>query len=188
MRMGVAKNTKPAGISDEAVKNATGKTWKQWIGELDKAGGKKFDHQSITKYLADHYDLGGWWCQMVTVGYEQGTGKRAKHEKPGGFEISRTKVVDVSLPLLFKAWASPAGRSKWLADAPVKIRTSITNKSMRITWKDGVQIVSVNFYEKGKGKSQVAVQHGKLPDAKAAETMKTYWGKALQRLKSHLES
>ena len=53
---------------------------------------------------------------------------------------------------------------------------------------DGAQVISVNFNEKGRIKSQVTVQHGKLPDARAAEKMKAYWGKALQRLKAHLES
>lgn len=185
--MGPDKSSKPSGISDEAVKKATGKSWKQWIATLDGAGARTLDHKSIARYLNHQFDLGGWWCQMVTVGYEQGTGLRQKHEKPGGFEISRSKVVDVPVARLFKAWASPAGRKQWLADGPVKVRTSTANKSMRITWIDGVQILSVNFNDKGKGKSQVAVQHGKLPNARAAENMKTYWSKALQRLKAHLE-
>jgi uncharacterized protein YndB with AHSA1/START domain len=185
--MGPAKSTKSAGITDAAVKKATGKTWKQWITALDKAGCRKLDHKSIAKYVNDHFDAGEWWGQMVTVGYEQATGKRLKHEKPGGFEISSSKVVDVPVPALFKAWASPASRSKWLKDGSVKLRTSRPNKSMRFSWTDGEQLVSVNFYDKGNGKSQVALQHGKLPDTKAAEKMKTYWGKTLQRLKASLE-
>jgi uncharacterized protein YndB with AHSA1/START domain len=188
MRMAPDKTSKAAGISDEAVTRATGKTWKQWFAVLDKAGARKMNHKSIAQYLNDHYDFGSWWCQMVAVGYEQGTGLRQKHEKPGGFEISRSKVVDVPVAVLFKAWVSPAFRRQWFAEGPVKIRTTSTNKSLRMTWMDGAQVISVNFSEKGRTKSHVAVQHGKLPDAQAAEKMKAYWGKALQRLKAHLES
>jgi len=48
--------------------------------------------------------------------------------------------------------------------------------------------VEVGFYPKGARKSQVAVQHNKLPDAKAAARMKTYWAGALDRLKELVES
>ena len=66
--MGPAKSTKAAGISDEAVKKATGKTWKQWIAALDKAGCRKLDHKTIAKYVNDHFEVGDWWGQMITVG------------------------------------------------------------------------------------------------------------------------
>ncbi len=59
---------------------------------------------------------------------------------------------------------------------------------MRITWIDGATHLDVTFYVKGDAKSQVIVQHGKLPDAKGAETMKAYWSEALDRLKSCLEA
>jgi hypothetical protein len=47
--------------------------------------------------------------------------------------------------------------------------------------------LEVYFYPKGDDKSQVVVQHSKLPDAKVAAKMKTYWGKALDRLRQSLE-
>ncbi len=69
----------------------------------------------------------------------------------------------------------------------IVIRKAAAGKSMRITWADGKSTLSVNFYAKGDGKSQVAVQHGKLPDAESAERMKVYWAKALRRLQRFLE-
>ena len=59
---------------------------------------------------------------------------------------------------------------------------------MRITWKDGKTGLNVNFYSKGGGRSQVVVQHCKLPDARAAARMKTYWGKTLDRFRKNLEA
>lgn len=181
------KSSTTAGISDAAVQKATGKTWKEWISTLDRAGCRKLDHKSIAQHVHHHHALGGWWSQMVTVGYEQATGKRQKHEKPAGFEISRSKVVNVPLADLYAAWESPARRSRWLAARPLKIRTATKNKSMRLDWIDGMQILSLNFYSRGKDKSQVALQHGKLPNARAAEKAKTYWSDTLEALKAYVE-
>jgi len=58
-------------MSDEAVKAKTGKTWKQWFALLDKAGAQKLTHKAIVKYLSEKQNVGPWWCQMVTVTYEQ---------------------------------------------------------------------------------------------------------------------
>jgi hypothetical protein len=58
---------------------------------------------------------------------------------------------------------------------------------MRLNWSDGVQRLSVEFSARGTGKSQVAVQHGKLPTAAAAEKAKRFWSAALVRLKTVLE-
>jgi hypothetical protein len=46
--------------------------------------------------------------------------------------------------------------------------------------------LEINFYPKETGKSQVVVQHSKLPNATAATRMKTYWGKALDRLRANI--
>jgi len=113
----------------------------------------------------------------------------AEHQLDEGIvlEIARSKVVNVPLSDLYAAWESPTRRSKWLARKPLKIRTATKNKSMRLDWVDGGQILSVNFYSKGKDKSQVALQHGKLPDARAAEKAKVYWGNTLETLKAYVE-
>jgi hypothetical protein len=67
------------------------------------------------------------------------------------------------------------------------IRKATPEKSMRITWSDGKTRVSVNFYAKGEAKSQVALEHEKLPDAKAVAKMKTSWAAALERLQELLK-
>jgi hypothetical protein len=44
---------------------------------------------------------------------------------------------------------------------------------------------AAHFLAKGD-KTAVTVMHGKLPDAKAAEKMKRYWGAQLDALAEHL--
>jgi len=180
-------------MSDAAVKAKTGKAWAEWFKILDKAGAKKMGHQEIVALLSQEHGVGPWWQQMVTVTYEQARGMRAKHEKPGGYQISVSRTLSASVSKVFKAWQDENTRKLWLAvpgaatGSPLTIRKATANKSMRITWTDGRTSVEVNFYPKGAGKSQIVVQHSKLPDAKAAARMKTHWAGALDRLKELVE-
>ncbi len=47
--------------------------------------------------------------------------------------------------------------------------------------------MEVYFTKKTADKTQVVVQHTKIPEAKAADKMKTYWTKKLDRLRTTLE-
>lgn len=179
---------KPSGIGDKAVEAATGKNWKRWFSLLDKAGAGKRTHKEIVAIVRDRYGVGPWWQQMVTVAYEQARGLREKHERPEGFQISRSKTVSVPLSKLYTAWHDAKLRNRWIGDGPLVIRRASPNKSMRITWCDKKTSVEANFYAKGNAKALVTVQHSKLPDAKRSEQMKKYWGKTLDRLKKSLES
>jgi uncharacterized protein YndB with AHSA1/START domain len=124
----------------------------------------------------------------VTVTYEQARGLRELYQKPGGYSISVSRTVNVPLQKLYKAFANEKGRKAWLAEDGLVVRKATTNKSMRVTWNDGKTSVEIGFYPKGDNKSQVAVQHSKLPDAKSSAKIKSYWSKALDRLRETLES
>lgn|ERR1043166_2072867 len=175
-------------MSDEAVKAKTGKTWKEWFAILDKAGARKFSHQEIVKFLNTEHSVGPWWQQMVTVTYEQARGLRALHQKPEGYSISASRTINVPLAKLYKAFANEKTRKGWLGEDGLVVRKATTDKSLRVTWKDGKTSLEIDFYAKGDKKSQVALQHSKLPNAKSAATMKTYWGKALDRLRAKVET
>ena len=169
-------------ISDGAVKSATGKDWATWFQILDAAGAQAMSHKAIVAYLVEDHQVAPWWQQMVAVTYEQARGLCEKHEKPSGYQISRSKTF-VALPeKAYRAWKDEGQRARWLPDPGFTIRTESLNKSLRITWIDGFTNLDVNFYEKGPGKCQVTVQHSKLDDADQAEAMKVYWSEALESL------
>ena len=174
------------GISNESVKAKTGKDWSEWFAVLDAAGARQMDHKAIVAYLSNEHGVGSWWQQMVTVTYEQARGLREKHENPQGFQISRSKTLDVPVERLFAAWKDEAQRLAWLPDPAFTIRTQTANKILRITWTDGQSSLDVAFYPKGPSKTQITVQHSKLKDAAQAETMKSYWSEALDRLTGYL--
>ncbi len=174
-------------IGDAALKAKTGKIWKEWFAILDKAGAKKLNHTQIATYLYEKHKLKGWWAQMVAATYEQVRGLRQKYERLGGYEISVSKVIPVSLPKLFKSWENEKTRSSWLKEKGLTVRKATLNKSMRATWVDNKTSLEVNFYPKGDSKAQVVVQHSKLADRTEAEKMKKYWREKLEKLNGVLE-
>lgn len=174
-------------ISSDAVKARTGKSWAQWFAVLDKAGARKMTHKEIVSVLSKKHGLGPWWQQMVTVGYEQAKGLRAKHEKPDGFEISRGKTIKVPVGDLYEAWGNARRRAQWLPGAKLTIRKATENKTLRVTWGDGSNI-EVRFYPKGAAKTQITVQHGRLPNSRTAAKQKAFWGEAFDRLAQLVES
>ena len=175
------------GMSDEAVQAKTGKTWAEWFSALDADGGRRLSHKEIVAIVGQKYGLGAWWQQMVTVTYEQARGLRAKHERPDGYQVSATKTVAVPVARLYRAWKTEKARTAWLAEPALAVRSSTPEKSLYLDWVDGKTRVAVNFYAKGEAKSQVAVEHSRLPGAAAAEKQKTFWKQALESLKAKLE-
>jgi hypothetical protein len=63
-------------ISDEKVKEKTGKRWKQWFKILDGLDVKSNGHRYATKMLGYKHKLSPWWSQAVTIRYEWERGLR----------------------------------------------------------------------------------------------------------------
>jgi uncharacterized protein YndB with AHSA1/START domain len=183
----VAKE-KAARVGDAAVAARTGKTWAEWFESLEAAGARGMDHKAIVALLAERLGVeNGWWCQMIANTYEQARGTRQKHETCDGFQVGGSVTVAVPLASLYNAWTDESVRCRWLSDGMLSIRKATPEKSLRIAWDEGASRVDVNFYAKGTAKSQVALQHSRLPDAATGERMKEYWKEQLGKLKALLE-
>jgi hypothetical protein len=175
-----------AGRSDAILKERTGCTWERWVKALDRAKAYTWPHREIAQYVRDRYKTDGWWAQTVTVGYERIKGLRAVGQRrDGSFEASKSKTFAVPLERLYRAFADKRTRERWLPGVDLKVRTATRGKSMRITWPDQTSLV-VGFLRTGTGKSQVALQHGKLADRDSAARMKQYWAERLRALEDVL--
>lgn len=184
-RGGAGKPAHGTRISDDAVRAKTGRGWDEWFARLDAVGATRMDHAAIARHLSEQEGVPPWWAQMVTVSYEQARGMRQKHQKSDGFSANISRTVAAPLDALFAAWADDPRRAAWLEDPGLTIRKATPSKSMRITWPDGTA-VDVYFYAKGDAKSQVALEHRKLPDADAVQGVKDYWTTQLDRLQQTL--
>ena len=175
-----------AGRSDAIIKERTGCTWERWVKALDHAQAYTWSHTEIATYVREKYKVPGWWTQAVTVGYERIKGLRAVGQRrDGSFEASKSRTFAVPLVRLYRAFHDSATRGRWLPGVDLTVRTATRGKSMRITWPDRTS-VEVGFTSKGPAKSQVAVQHGKLPDRAAQARVKQYWAERLDALKEVL--
>lgn len=189
-----AGGTKPAvdfakvgGMSDEKLKEKTGCTWERWVWALDQVNAQAWPHSEIARYVHEKYKVPSWWTQTVTVGYERIKGLRERGQRrSGSWEAAKSRTIGAPVSALFKAFKQPKLRSTWL-DRTVVIRTSVPNKSLRITWEDGSS-VEVYLVSKGRSKAQVAIQHTKLSDRETVNRMKTFWAERLDALAAQLES
>lgn len=173
---------KVAGMSDAALKAKTGCAWDKWVYVLDQAKAYEWSHARIAEYVHAKYKVGDWWGQTVTVGYERIKGLRARgQQRDGRYQTSKSKTLALPLGRLYQAFSQKAARERWLPNVGATIRSATRQKYMRMNWPDGTS-VEIGFISKGRGKSQVAVQHGKLPDQATATRMKEFWGERLAAL------
>ncbi len=173
---------------DEGVRRATGRGRDEWFGLLDSWGARGRPYRESARWLTTEHGLSSWWAQKLVVEYEQSRGVRAPGARPGGtFEVSATKTLALPLDRVFAAVANAELRERWLPGASIRERISQQERSLRFDWEDGSTRVVVSFASSGETKTQVALQHQRLPDATAAEEMKAYWRERLAALKTLLE-
>ncbi len=171
-------------MSDEAIREGSGKTWDEWVAVLDEWGAASKSHAEIARYVGG-LGVAGWWAQGVTVGYERIKGLRqAGQQRDGSYQGSASKTVAVSIDRLFEAFVNDAARDAWLEPGTLTLRTSRPGKSARFDSDEG--IVAAWFTAKGNDKSSVQVQVEKLPSKEAADEFKSLWKARLADLASSL--
>jgi len=179
---------KLAGMSDAAVKNATGCTWEKWVAALDYAGAAKMSHRAIADYVHTTYKVPSWWTQTVTVGYERIKGLREiGQRRGGGYEATKSKTLAAPAAAVFRAFADGRQRRKWLDGVKLTVRKATPNRSVRITWDDDTS-VEVWLTSKGAGKTSAQVQHRNLSDRAEADRRRAYWAERLAALRDLVES
>lgn len=177
-------------ITDKLVIEKTGKALEDWFLQLDAAGAKELTPTALYQLVATIdglQPLGEWNQNLLATSYAWSRGIRERGEKANGFEVSISKTIQVPVAVLYQSWVDDAIRNRWLPEKKMVIRKATENKSVRVTWVDGMTSLSVDFYAKGADKAQVVVQHLKLPDSTAAAEKKVYWQERLETLKTLLE-
>lgn len=171
-----------AGRSDEIMKARTGCTWDRWVKALDHVRAYEWSHRDIARHVKEKYKVADWWVQSVTVGYERIKGLRAiGQRRSGAWEASKSRTFAAPVDEIFRSFHDPRRRSRWMTGAKPTVRSATPGKSMRMAWPDGTTVI-VGFTAKGAAKSQVAIQHEKLPDQATAARMKAYWAERLGAL------
>lgn len=180
----------PLVISDEAIRQRTGRGWEDWFDLLDGWGAAERPHREIARQVSSELGIEplGWYAQAITVSYERARGLRAVGERVDGFGVTASKTVGVPVDRLFDAFVDESLREGWLPGGRLREPTATRAKSARFDWDDGESRVNVTFDARGAGKATVAVEHRRLADAEEAERMKSFWRERLTALRARLEA
>lgn len=174
------------GVSDETIKQGSGKSWDEWLKILDAWGARDRTHGEIAAHLSSDHGVSGWWAQSVTVGYERARGMRAKHQRADGFYVTVSKTVPVDVERSFQAFSDSKERRRWLEAGTLRVRTTQPGKSARFDFRDDDSRVLVSFLPKGSSKATVHIEHYRLPDAKSVEDTRSFWKERLAKLADRL--
>jgi uncharacterized protein YndB with AHSA1/START domain len=101
--------------------------------------------------------------------------------------VGASKTVAVSADELFAAFVDPRRRRKWLTDGRMKLQSS-TDRAARFAWDGNGTRVSVELFDKGPGKTNVAVSHQRIATERDAAAAKAAWRQRLVELKEYLEA
>ena len=173
---------KLAGMSNDKVAQATGRTWREWTELLDAEDASTMRHRDIALMVHEKYGVREWWTQTVTVGYERIKGLRDRGQRRGGgYEMTKSRTFNVPVDALFQAWADDRIRRRWIGGVKATVRKATPPKSIRLQWPDG-PIIAVFFTAKSATKSVVALAHTNLPSKAAAEEAKKQWTDRLDSL------
>ncbi|MFL5870938.1 MAG: hypothetical protein ACJ75R_07635 [Solirubrobacterales bacterium] len=169
--------------SDEEIRRRTGRGWEEWFDALDEWGAAERPHKEIARWVADQLGVTplAWNAQSIAGSYEFARGMRVSGERADGtFTATASRTVAVPVERLYDAFVEE------FADR-LRERTATRAKSARFDWEDGTTRVHVAFEARDGGRSRIALEHVRLPDADESERMKAYWREALGELKEMLE-
>ena len=189
-------------ISDESVREATGRSWDEWLGVLDKAGAARWAHRDIASFLAEDHGIPPWWQQMVTVGYEQARGLRTVGQTAAvGYEIGVRRTLAVTPEQAWALLASPEGMKAWLGVAAdmteaAPYRTGDGREGEFRVVKPGSHVrlgyavapgppqstLQVRVLPAASGRATLSFHHEKLASADERERMRVHWGRVLDAL------
>jgi len=207
-------------VSPEAVLEATGQSREHWHDILSCFDVAKNGHKAAADHLHEVHGVDYWWCQTLTVWFEQESGLRLPGQRSdGSFCINVSKTVQAAPDVVFAAWTTPEGLDSWFSSGttlnltiggsyinddqdkgqfkkiiPIgQIRNSQGEVGrLEFTWENEEHcpgsLVTVQFVDKGSGRTGVLITHDKLPGPEGCQSMKKGWSWALESLKSFLET
>ena len=170
------------------MRRGTGRGHGEWFALLDAWGATEHTHTEIARWLDETQGVPGWWTQNITVNYERARGMRSPGQMADGFSISVTRTIAVDQDRLFAAFTSAAtqealaaGHHVALAPDPRRVDVPLSTGPIR---RPGS---SSRSSRRARASRSSAVAHEKLPDAEAAERLKTAWRGWFGDLKTLLE-
>ncbi|HZK36069.1 MAG TPA: DUF4287 domain-containing protein [Aeromicrobium sp.] len=161
---------KGTGSSDESFVAATGKTRVEWLQILDAEDVTTWDHGKIALWLSNNHDIPHWWCQQVTVIYEQERGLRLPGQRADGtFSVSASKSFNRGAQVLFDEVTQSI--SAGLGVGPSSLNPDANFPTIRWTLDDGTGVLAM-LTPKGGDKTSVSLERRRLKSPELLEDAK----------------
>lgn len=103
-------------LSDETVREKTGKSVQEWFAVLDRFGVAEKGHTATANYLSEKHGVSAWWSQQITINYEQERGLRKPGQRSSGkFAVNISRTISASLDEVWALLSTPKGWDRWLS-------------------------------------------------------------------------
>jgi len=165
-------------MSNDSLREATGRGWDEWCDLLDAWPGHKDGHTAIATYVRDELGVDGWWAQTVTVGYERITGLRLPYQQPNGtFSAGKSRTVAADPATLKEMLLDDTDRADLFPGFETEVRSRPASKVVRIAIGPGTAHIALD--PPPDGRTKVSVVHERLPSFDEVEQWKVYWSEWL---------
>jgi hypothetical protein len=197
-----------AGISDDAVRAATGRTPPEWETQLDARGAADFTHRQIVAQLQELGVESGWWRQMLAVDYERRKGKRVLGQTAAtGFEVGVRRTLPIPADAAWQLLLSPEGVGTWLGGkvprwekgekyalkdgAAGEVRVFKPGSHLRVAvqpegWPRA-STLQVRVMPSGEQKTVISFHQEHLPGAAEREERRKFFEGALDKLQKRVK-
>ncbi|MEL7974397.1 DUF4287 domain-containing protein [Isoptericola sp. F-RaC21] len=172
-------------VSDDAIRENTGRGWDEWVALVDAGPGRDAGHTAIAAWVVDEHGVSGWWAQSVTVGYERITGLRVPGQRPDGtFSVSRSRLLDVDPAALRALLDDDADRADLVPGLTLtpRSRPGVQRPRFGVADDGGGHGVAMFSMDPAGSRLRLTVTHERLGSAAEAETWKAYWADWLAAL------
>ncbi len=168
-------------MSEAALEAATGHDSAHWFALLDGAGATGWAHPDIAQWLKNEQGVADWWCQSITVRYEQARGIRAPGQRADGtFQVNASRTVDGELVDVYAK--AVAAFSASFGD-PSSSRSTGARPYARWTLGEPGSVIATAEVARG-GRIRIASTHERMPGPDADGSVKAALVAALDAVAS----
>lgn len=197
-------------VFKQAVREATGTAWEEWINKLEKTVDPQWSHEQMKRHICETYRVSDEWGEWLAVLYGQRLGRTPVGvTKDAGVQIGVRKTMAVNKEAVWNFLLSPRGLSLWIGRVPeFRLQTGfafasaegVTGKltvvqplhKLRMTWKrpewDQPSRLQLYVLSAASGKTTVAIHQEMLEDVYIRDMMRQFWDGTLRQIQKELEA
>ncbi|BBU38901.1 MAG: ATPase [Bacillaceae bacterium] len=199
----------PGAVFRQAVQDATGITWEEWVTTLKQAVDSSWSHEHMKEHICEQFQVSDEWGEWLTVMYGQLLGRiPVGVTKDAGVQIGVRKTIKVEQEKVWDYLTSPQGLPLWIGDVSEfrlqkgyefkskegicgKLTVVLPFRKLRMKWKlpewEKPSRLQLYLLPTDSGKTTIAIHQEMLDDVYVRELMRRFWADKLEQIKNYLE-